>query len=164
MRLPRVTRPYVKVEGRWCYLYRVIDRDGNLLDAMLSETRDVEAAKQFFARALAIMGKAPQRVTTDGHTAYPRAIRETLGEKVLHRCNPYLNSRLEQVHRGIKQRYYPMQGFGNVEAAARFCQAFEEVRQWFCPRQRMTQAVSLADKRCLFVERFAALQTMMLAA
>ena len=43
-------------------------------------------------------------------------------------------------------------------------QISEEVRQWFRARQRMTQAVSLADKRRLFVERFAALQTMMLAA
>jgi putative transposase len=121
----------------------------------------VEAAKQFFARALAVIEKPP--VTTDGHAAYPRAIRETLGEKVLHRCNPYLNSRLEQEHREIKQRYYPMQGFGNVEAAARFCHAFEEVRSWFRPWQQMKQAVSLAVKRRLFVERFAALQTMMLA-
>jgi hypothetical protein len=57
-----------------------------------------------------------------------------------------------------------MQGFGRVEAAARFCPAFEEVRQWFRSRQRMTQAVSLADKRHLFVGRFAALEALMLAA
>lgn len=91
-------------------------------------------------------------------------IRETLGKKVLHRRSPYLNGRLEQDHRGIKERYYPMQGFGKVEAAARFCQALEEVRQWFRPRQRMKQVVSLADKRGLFLERFVALQAMMLAA
>jgi transposase-like protein len=155
---------YVKVQERWCYLYRAIDREGNLIDARLSETRDLQAAKSFFAQALAVMGQPPQRVTTDGHAAYPRAIRETLGKKVLHRCSPYLNSRLEQDHRGIKQRYYPMQGFGKVESAARFCQAFEEVRQWFRSRQRMKQAVSLADKRRLFMERFAALHAIMLAA
>ena len=57
-----------------------------------------------------------------------------------------------------------MQGFGKVESAARFCQAFEEVRQWFRPRQRMKQAVSLTDKCRLFVERFAELRVMMLAA
>ena len=57
-----------------------------------------------------------------------------------------------------------MQGFGKVESAARFCRAFEEVRQWFRPRQRMKQAVSLAAKRRLFVERFAELRVMMLAA
>jgi putative transposase len=131
---------------------------------LLSQTRDLEAAKRFFTQALAVKGHPPERVTTDGHAAYPRAIRETLGRKVLHRCSPYLNSRLEQDHRGIKQRYYPMQGFGSVESASRFCQAFEEVRQWFRARQRMTQAVSLAVKRRLFVERFAALNVIMMAA
>src|SRR4051794_35786313 len=39
---------YVKVNGKWCYLYRAIDRDGNLIDSMLSEHRDMEAAKRFF--------------------------------------------------------------------------------------------------------------------
>jgi transposase-like protein len=131
---------------------------------MLSETRDLKAAKQFFAHALAVVGQPPQRVTTDGHAAYTRAIREVLGKTVRHRRNPYLNSRLEQDHRGIKQRYYPMQGFGNVESAARFCHVFEEVRYWFRLWRRMKQAVSLAVKRRLFMERFAALHTMMLAA
>jgi transposase-like protein len=74
-----------------------------------------------------------------------------------------LNSRLEQDHRGIKQRYYPMQEFGSLVSASRFCHVFKELRQWFRPRRRMKQAASLADKRHLFVERFAALQAMMLA-
>jgi len=87
-----------------------------------------------------------------------------LGKKVYHRCNRYLNSRLEQDHRGIKQRYDPMQSFGHVEAAARFCHACEEVRYWFHPRQRMKQAGSLAAKRRLFVERFAALTATGMAA
>src|SRR5262245_55960291 len=125
--------------------------------------KEALACQRFFARALAAVGKPPQRVITDRHPAYPRAIRGTLGKQVLQRRNPYLNSRLEQDHRGIKQRYYPMQGVGKVEPAARFCQVFKEVRQWFRPRQRMKQAVSLADKRRLFVERFVALQVMMLA-
>jgi transposase-like protein len=155
---------YVKVQGRWGYLYRVIDRDGNLVDSRLSATRDLEAAKQFFAQALTVAGQPPERITTDGHDAYSRAIREPLGRKVLHRCSHYLNSRLEQDHRGIKQRYYPMQGFGRVESTARFCQAFEEVRQWFRPRQRMKQIVSLADKRRLFRARFEALTALLMAA
>jgi putative transposase len=57
-----------------------------------------------------------------------------------------------------------MQGFGSAESASRFCQAFEEMRQWFRARQRMTQVVSLAAKRRLFVGRFAALNAMMMAA
>jgi hypothetical protein len=62
---------------------------------------------------VAVVGRRPARVTTDGHDSYPRALRATLGTKVMHRHSRYLNNRLEQDHRGIKQRYSPMQGFGN---------------------------------------------------
>jgi putative transposase len=79
----------------------------------------------------------PEQVTTDGHTSYPRAVRETLGDGVLHRTNKYLNTRLEQDHRGVKQRYYPMHGFGNFAAAARFCSAFEELRNYLRPHSTM---------------------------
>jgi Glycosyl transferases group 1/DDE domain len=71
------------------------------------------------------------QITTDGHISYPRAIRETMGNSVEHRTNKYLNHRLEQDHRGIKQRYYPMRGFGTVEAAARFCCAAGRITQLF---------------------------------
>src|SRR5919109_2244070 len=84
-----VDETYVKVQGRWCYLYRAIDREGNLVDSMLSQKRDMEAAKRFFKQAVEGIGHAPERVTTDGHDSYPRAIRETLGSDVLHRTNRY---------------------------------------------------------------------------
>ncbi|NQW20827.1 MAG: DDE-type integrase/transposase/recombinase, partial [Chloroflexi bacterium] len=47
-------------------------------------------------------------MTTDKHPAYTKAIRWIVGRKVLHRHNQYLNNRMEQNHRGIKQRYYPI--------------------------------------------------------
>jgi putative transposase len=78
---------YVKGDGRWCSLYRAIDAEGNLVDSMLSQTRDLEAAKRFLARARTMVGHAPEKVTTDGHDAYPRAIRETLGPEVCHRTS-----------------------------------------------------------------------------
>ena len=71
---------------------------------MLSQTRDMDAAKRFFQRATAAVGHTPERVTTDGHDSYPRAIRERLGVDVIHRTNRYLNNRIEQDHRGMKQR------------------------------------------------------------
>lgn len=70
---------------------------------MLSEHRDMDAAKRFFKQAKDVVGHKPLRVTTDGHDAYPHAIRRVLGRKVIHRTNKYLNNRLEQDHRGIKQ-------------------------------------------------------------
>jgi transposase-like protein len=112
---------YFKVFGRWCYLYRAIDRDGNLIETMLSATRDMKAARRFFRSARSIVGFAPDRVTTDGHNSYPRAIRSTSGRDVRHRTSIYLNNRLEQDHRGIKGRIRCMRGFKEHEAADRFC-------------------------------------------
>ena len=60
----------IKVNGTWCYLYRAIDRDGHLVDARLSETRDMDAAQRFLRQAVATVGHLPERVTTDGHDAY----------------------------------------------------------------------------------------------
>jgi putative transposase len=157
-----VTRANVK--GKWRYLYRAIDRDGNLVDSLLSETRDLEAAKRFFKQAVAVVGHAPEWATTDGHGSYPRAIRETLGCDVTHPCNPYLNNRLEQDHRGIKLWYYPLRGFGSVAWASRFCRAFEEVRQFFRVRTTMKQSVSLAKQREMFRRRLERLKAMMLVA
>ncbi len=148
-----VDETYVKVHGQWHYLYRAIDRDGNLVDTMVSVTRDLAAAKAFFKQAATTVGHKPERVTTDKHAAYPRAIRRTLGRHVLHRTNQYLNNRLEQDHRGIKQRYYPMRGFGSFASAARFCTAFDEIRLHFRFRSMMQQTLSLAQQRASFRQR-----------
>jgi len=50
------------------------------------------------------------------------------------------NNRIEQDHRGIKQRYDPMRGFGRFAAAARYCAAFEEQRQYFRAQGRSQAA------------------------
>jgi putative transposase len=134
-------------------LYRAIDGAGNLVDSLFSATRDMAAAQRFFRGTLAVIKKDPLQITTDGHSSYPRAIHEVLGPKVKHRCNAYLNRRIEQDHRGIKQRYYPMLGFGSLPCARRFCRAFEEVRQYFRPRRKREQFVSLAKQRRQFVFR-----------
>jgi putative transposase len=59
---------YLKVQSRWCYLYRAIDRDGNLIDTMLSATCDMRAAQRFVRSARSVVGFVPDRVTTDGIT------------------------------------------------------------------------------------------------
>ncbi len=62
-----IDETYVKVAGRWCYLYRAIDRDGALIDSMLSEHRDRSAARRFLRRLVEVTGGRPERVTTDKH-------------------------------------------------------------------------------------------------
>src|SRR3954449_5222200 len=146
------------------YLYRAIDRDGNLVDSMLSATRDMAAAQRFFRSAQSMVNATPTQVTTDGHDSYPRAIREVLGPDVQHRCSAYLNRRIEQDHRGVKQRYYPMLGFGEFRSAQRFCRAFKEVRQYFRPRRKQNEVISLADARQQFLFRALDLEALFVAA
>jgi len=155
---------YLRVDGRWCYLYRAIDREGNLVEALLSEQRDMDAARRSFAQALGLAGRAPEQVTTDGHDAYPRAIRETLGDGVAHRTSRYKNKRIEQDHRSVKQRSYPMRGCGSFASAARFCPAFEEQRQYFRAQARSDERISLAERRQRFRDRWAAVMAEMVAA
>ncbi len=148
---------YVKVGGTWRYLYRAIDRDGNLLDSMLSEQRDRAAARRFLRRLVDIAMRKPVRLTTDQHPAYGKAIRWILGRKVLHRQSQYLNNRIEQGHRAIKQRYHPMLGFGRMESATRFCSAFEELRQYLRFRPSPGEHAPLSERRRVFLVRWQAL-------
>ena len=80
------------MKGRGVYLYRAIDRDGNLVDVRLSERQDQAAAEACFRSAHAVTGSVPNRVTTDGHSSHPGANKAELGEAVLHRRSRYLNN------------------------------------------------------------------------
>ena len=147
-----VDETYIKVSGRWCYLYRAVDRTGALVDVMLSETRDMAAAEKFFRSAKAVTGVTPARVTTDGHDSYPRAIRSQLGVDVRHRNSQYLNNRIEQDHRGIKSRYGPMRGFGAVNSAARFCRCHDELRNLLHTNYHLRQTSLPATRRRRFLQ------------
>jgi transposase, IS6 family len=70
-----VDETYVKVAGRWRYLYRAVDQYGQIIDVLLSEQRDTAAARQFFTRALRY-GPAPVDVTTDKAGPYLRVLDE----------------------------------------------------------------------------------------
>ncbi len=122
---------YLKVEGRWCYLYRAIDKNGDLVDVYLSDTRDQAAAERFFKQAEETTGVTPSQITTDKEKALYPAIINVFGSNAKHRDSKYMNNCIEQDHRGIKSRYKPMKGFKNIFSALIFCTAFEEVRQLF---------------------------------
>ena len=121
---------------------------------MLSEHRDKHAARRFLRRLVDVAERRPLRVATDRHPAYPRAVRWILGRKVVHRTPQYLNNFMEQDHRGVKQRYYPMRGFGSFVSAARFCTAFDELRPYVRSRSRRGAQVPPPSQRRLFAARW----------
>jgi putative transposase len=125
-----VDETLIKVNGKWAYLYRALDHEGNLLDVRLSETCDLTAARAFFRAARVLSKRSPLRVTTDRHGSYPGAMRLEFGPAVTHRTTRYANNLLEQSHRAVKQRTRPMLGFRRFASAARFCQAYDEVQNF----------------------------------
>ena len=154
---PKLVRRRDVYSGAWPMevSYRAIDRDGALVDVMLSERRNLAAAKRFFRSAKAVTGVIPDRVTTDGHDAYPQAIRTELGSRARHRTKRYLNNRLEQDHRGIKGRCRPMLGFKSVPSAKRYCRSHDELRNFLRCRSRMCQNVPAATRRFHHMRRTA---------
>ncbi|AQX56621.1 IS6 family transposase [Priestia flexa] len=127
----RVDETYVKVKGQWMYLYRAVDSEGNTIDFCLSESRDKQAAKRFFKKALAASHICkPRVITVDKNPAYPVAIQELKEEK----CMPegiqirqvkYLNNIVEQDHRFIKKRIRPMLGLKSFRTAKRIIAGIE---------------------------------------
>jgi putative transposase len=118
----------------------------------------------FFRSAWTVTGVFPDRITTDGHDAYPRAIRNVFGDRVTHWTNCYLNNHLKQDHRGIKQRYRPMYGLKTFDNAARFCRLFDEIRAFLRPLSQRNQPLSVMQRRDIHRERFAQLMGMIAAA
>jgi putative transposase len=148
-----VDKTYRKVRGRWCYPCRAIARNGDLVDTMLSERRDMAAAQAFFRSARAVTGVTPDQVTTGSHVSHPRAIRATLGRQVVHRTSAYENDRLEQDHRGVKGRTRCMRGLKSFASAERFCRSHDELRNLLRLRTRHNQPVPADRRRLLHLRR-----------
>ncbi|OYR32470.1 DDE domain protein [Brucella lupini] len=121
----RVEETYLKVRGKWTYLYRAVDGDGQNLDFRLSERRDLAAARRFFKKAIATNG-VPERVVIDksganlvGLQAVNTILKFTgTGALIEIRQIKYLNNILEQDHRFIKRITKPMMGFKAFHSAS----------------------------------------------
>ena len=106
---------YVKVAGRWTYLYRAVDQHGQVIDVLVSRRRDEAAARAFFARALQL-GPAPVEVTTDRAPVYPRVVDEA-APTARHVTERHANNAIEADHDRLKARLRPMRGVKRLASA-----------------------------------------------
>ena len=132
----RVDETYVKVRGKWKYLFRAVGKDGRTLDFYLSDTRNAKAAKRFLAKALKRSGHdRPSKINTDKNPAYGEAIREMKKEGLLgadceHRQAKYLNNVIEADHGKLKRLIKPTLGFQSMRTAYATLKGFEVMRMF----------------------------------
>jgi len=112
----QVDETYVKVAGRWRYVYRAIDQFGQVIDVFVSPRRDAGAARRFFQRAIGATKVTPAEVATDQARLY-LAVLEELLPAAWHRTDRYANNRVECDHGRLKARVRPMRGLKQDRSA-----------------------------------------------
>ena len=127
----RVDETYIKLNGKWMYLYRAVAQQGNTIDFWLSRKRDRKAAKKFFRKALRSPHNTnPRVITTDKYAATIKTIKneienERLSPGTKHRSSKYMNNIIEQDHRHIKRITNQMLGFKHFKSACATIQGIE---------------------------------------
>lgn len=146
----RVDETYIKVKGRWKYLYRAVDSLGNTLNFLLCAKRDASAAKRFLRKTLnAAHTQEPRVINVDKNAAYPPAVNDLKAEEQLPETTElrqvkYLNNIVEQDHRFIKRLTKPGMGFGSFNTARRTLRGFEAMNMI---RKGQVQGVKKGDVR-----------------
>jgi transposase-like protein len=110
-----VDETYVKVAGRWRYVYRAIDQHGQIIDVYVSARRDTQAARRFFVTVLHDHGK-PTEVITDRAWTLLAAVDELI-PAAFHNTEQYANNRIEADHGRLKARLRPMRGLKHDHTA-----------------------------------------------
>ncbi|KDP83913.1 integrase [Cupriavidus sp. SK-3] len=115
----RMDETYLKVRGKWTYLYRAVDKAGNAIDFLRRAHRDKAAARRLFEKAISQNG-VPETVTVDKSGANLAALHAVNAQRetpIKIRQRKYLNNIIAQDHRAIKRRTRPMLGFKNFRCA-----------------------------------------------
>ena len=116
----RMDETYIKVKGKWRYLYRAVDKEGKTIDFLLTKNRDKLAAKRFLIKAIDNNG-VPEKITIDGSAANKSALEEYNNKNntsIEIRQVKYFNNIVEQDHRGVKRITNTMLGFKSFDSAS----------------------------------------------
>jgi putative transposase len=121
---------YIKVRGKWRYLYRAVDKQGKTVDFMLSGKRDVSAAASFLCRAIGNNG-VPDIINIDksgANTAGINLYNQIESSSIeIRRCK-YLNNIVEGDHFGLKRTLTSVTGFKRMRSAKNTIYGAEVIR------------------------------------
>ena len=115
----RLDETYVKIKGKWAYLYRAVDKAGHTIDFLLTPHQDRAAAETFLRKAIRHQGLS-EKITIDqsgSNTAAIKHYNQVHKTAIVIRHSKYLNNLVEQDHRAVKRITHPMLGFKSFWAA-----------------------------------------------
>lgn len=133
----------IKLGGKTQWLWRAVDEDGFVLDILLQEHRDTEAAKAFFKKLLHGLAYVPKKIVTDKLRSYAAALRELPEfkgvEHILVRAAAKQNNLIEQSHRPTREQERQQRCFRSPPGTQGFLCVHARVSNLFrLPRHRLS--------------------------
>ncbi len=146
----------MKVNGKRHYLWRAVDHEGEVLEAIVTKRRNKQAALKFLRKLMRRHGKA-ENVVTDRFASYRAALRE-LGALETQKTDRWLNNRVENSHLPFRRRERAMQRFRRMRNLQKFVSVHSSVYNHFNQQRsltsrdtfKLTRAAALCEWRQFF--------------
>jgi putative transposase len=144
---------FVKVNGKLCYLWRAVDHEGEVLEAVVTAKRDKAAALKFLKRIMKKYGR-PRKIVTDGLCSYSAAMKE-IGNADRHEVGRRLNNRAENSHQPFRRRERAMQRFRSMKTLQKFSSVHAQVHNHFNQERHLVTRQSLQTETLCRIGRVA---------
>jgi putative transposase len=119
----------VKMNGEVRYLWRAVDHEGEVLEAVVTKSRDRRAALKLLKRVMKRHGR-PERIVTDGLRSYGAAMK-VIGNADRQEIGRWLNNRVENSHQPFRRREHAMQRFRSMGSLQKFSSVHAAVHNHF---------------------------------
>jgi putative transposase len=146
---------FVKVNGKLCYLWRAVDHEGEVLEAVVTARRDKAAALKLLKQIMKRYG-APRSVVTDRLRAYSAAMKE-IGAADRHEVGGRLNNRAENSHRPFRRRERAMQRFRSMKTLQKFSSVHAQVQNHFNQERHLVTRQVYKQRRSIALTEWRAL-------
>ena len=140
-----VDKVFVKIDGETHYLWRAVDREGEILESYVTKKRDKKAALRFFKKTLKRHG-SPVEIVTDGLKSYPAALKE-LGIEERRKMRRWLNNRAENSHLPLRRRERVMQRFRRMKTLQKFASVHANVHNHFNSERHLIDRQTYKTRR-----------------
>ena len=148
---------FVKINGKLCYLWRAVDHEGEVLEAVVTTRRDKAAALNFLKRIMKRYGR-PRIIVTDRLCSYSAAMK-AIGNADRQEVGRRLNNRAENSHQPFRRRERAMQRFRSTKTLQKFSSVHAQVHNNFNQERHLTSREVYKQRRLAALTEWRGLAT-----